>query len=61
MKIIISILLVFIFVMADSDKNITAEKYEPLVRPYLNQGTKALEKKYSWLYEKMDDILMSCM
>lgn len=32
--------------------------YEPL-RPYLNQGTKVLEKKYPWLYEKMDDILMN--
>ena len=30
-----------------------------LERPYLNQGTKALETKYPWLYEKMDDILMN--
>ena len=29
------------------------------IRPYLNQGTKDLEKKYPWLYDKMDELLMN--
>ena len=29
------------------------------LRPYLNQGTKALEKLYPWLYDKMDGLLMN--
>ena len=29
------------------------------LRPYLNQGTKALEKQYPWLYEKMEELLLN--
>ena len=35
------------------------ESEENSIRPYLNQGTKNLETKYSWLYEKMDSLLMN--
>ncbi len=29
------------------------------LRPYLNRGTKDLEKKYPWLYEKMEEMLLN--
>jgi len=44
-------IVIFVLLFIDAD--------ESLVRPYLNQGTKTLEKKYPWLYEKMEDILMN--
>ena len=35
------------------------EEDESSLRPYLNQGTKALEKQYPWLYEKMEELLLN--
>ena len=35
------------------------EEDESSLRPYLNQGSKALEKQYPWLYEKMEELLLN--
>lgn len=35
------------------------ESEESSIRPYLNQGTKALEKHYPWLYGKMENLLLN--
>ena len=40
-------------------KQHTEEDDESTLRPYLNQGTKALEKQYPWLYEKMEELLLN--
>lgn len=40
-------------------QNKLEENESTTLRPYLNQGTKALEKQYPWLYDKMDELLMN--
>lgn len=44
---------------ATEENNISNKEQPTVVRSYLNQGTKHLEKKYPWLYDKMVDILMN--
>jgi hypothetical protein len=42
------------------DANVSKHKSDTKsLRPYLNQGTKALEKRYPWLYGVMENLLMN--
>jgi len=44
-----------------TDDNQTKQKKDEVASlyPYLNKGTKKLEQKYPWLYEKMQDLLLN--
>jgi len=56
----IAILLTLTLNATDSkENNISNDNYTPMKLPYLNVGTKELETKYPWLYEKMEEILLN--
>lgn len=45
----------FVIFKANKEENGTEES----LRPYLNEGTKALEREYPWLYEEMQGMLLN--
>ena len=46
-------------VLGEANRSEENDTDEVPLRPYLNKGTKGLETKYPWLYEKMEDLLMN--
>lgn len=45
--------------LSDLNFSTLEEDNESSIRPYLNESTKALEKKYPWLYDEMEKLLMN--